>query len=181
MHGKKRFLLYINLKRNNLEFHAITVPTIDTARNAYLVQSLLNHGSQVLLVGHTGVGKTTLIEGILLSLDISVGSFSINFSAGTTSEGTQRCIETSFEKKSKNKYCPKNAKKKTICFVDDLNMPRKDTYGSQAPLELIRQWIDYGSWYSHEELNLNLINDLQFLWAMGKPGGGRSEISQRLM
>jgi len=41
-------------------------------------------------------------------------------------------------------------------------MPRKDTYGSQAPLELIRQWIDYGSWYNREKLTLNLINDLQF-------------------
>jgi len=101
-------------QEKNLEFHAITVPTVDTARNAYLVQSLLNHGSQVLLVGHTGVGKTTLVEGILISLDISVSSFTINFSAGTTSEGTQRCIEANFEKKSKNKYSPKNAKKKTI-------------------------------------------------------------------
>ena len=138
---------------------------------------LLNHESQILLVRHIGVGKNTLIEDILLSLDISVGLFSINFSIGTTSEGTQRCIETSFEKKSKNKYCPKNAKKKTICFVDDLNMLRKDTYGSQAPLELIRQWIDYGSWYNHEKLTLNLINDLQFLWAMGKSGGESSVIS----
>mmetsp|Transcript_42218 Transcript_42218/g.49058 ORF Transcript_42218/g.49058 Transcript_42218/m.49058 type:complete len:715 (+) Transcript_42218:8498-10642(+) len=60
-------------------------------------------------------------------------------------------------------------------------MPRKDTFGSQAPIELIRQWIDYGSWYNREKLTLNLINDLQFTCAMGKPGGGRAEISQRLM
>ena len=26
-------------------------------------------------------------------------------------------------------------------------MPAKDTFGSQPPLELIRQWIDYGFWY----------------------------------
>lgn len=101
-------------QEKNIKFSSITVPTVDTARNAYLVQSLLAYGSQVLLVGHTGVGKTTLVEGILLGLDITVSSFTINFSAGTTSEGTQQCIEANFEKKSKNKYCPKNAKKTTI-------------------------------------------------------------------
>ena len=33
---------------------------------------------------------------------------------------------------------PKQGKRKVICFIDDLNMARKDTYGSQPPLELIR-------------------------------------------
>lgn len=37
--------------------------------------------------------------------------------------------------------------KKLLTFMDDLNMPAKDTFGSQPPLELIRQWIDYGFWY----------------------------------
>ena len=33
--------------------------------------------------------------------------------------------------------------KRMLCFVDDLNMPRKDTYGSQPPLELIRPGLRY--------------------------------------
>ena len=37
--------------------------------------------------------------------------------------------------------------KKLLTYLDDLNMPAKDEYGSQPPLELMRQWIDYGSWY----------------------------------
>eukprot|EP00117_Sycon_ciliatum_P019779 scpid3161/ scgid17821/ Dynein heavy chain 2, axonemal; Axonemal beta dynein heavy chain 2; Ciliary dynein heavy chain 2 len=168
-------------QEKDLEFHIISVPTIDTARNKYLVQSLLKHGSQVLLVGHTGVGKTALVESVLLSVDISIRSFTINFSAGTTSEGTQNIIESNFDKRAKQKYSPKDAKKKALCFIDDLNMPRKDRFGSQPPLELIRQWIDYGKWYNREKLCLNEILNLQFLCAMGKPGGGRAEISNRLM
>lgn len=33
-----------------------------------------------------------------------------------------------------------------ITFMDDFNMPVKEKYGSQPPLELVRQWIDYGFW-----------------------------------
>ena len=156
------------------------MPTIDTTRNKYIIHSLLKQGSQVLLVGHTGVGKTALIESVLLGLDLSISSFTINFSAGTTAPNTQEIIEANFERRTKNKYRPKNAKKTAICFIDDLNMPRRDTFGSQPPLELIRQWIDYTSWYDRVKLSLNYIFDLQFLCAMGKPGGGRAVISRRL-
>jgi len=59
-------------------------------------------------------------------------------------------------------------------------MPRKDTFGSQPPLELLRQWIDYGFWYSQEKIEQNQICNFQLVSAMGKPGGGRAEISRRL-
>lgn len=70
---------------------------------------------------------------------------------------------------------------KAVCFIDDLNMPRMDTFGSQPPLELIRQWIDYGHWYDRHQVVKNYICDLQILSAMGKPGGGRAEISNRIL
>lgn len=41
--------------------------------------------------------------------------------------------------------------KKLLTLMDDLNMPAKDTFGSQPPLELIRQWIDYGFWYDRQK------------------------------
>ena len=173
--------LQANWKPVVKEFHDINVPTVDTVRNRFIVQSLLEHGSQILLVGHSGVGKTVLIDGILLTLDANTHNFTINFSAGTTSFNTQEVIESNFERRAKNKYRPKNSKQKAVCFIDDLNMPRKDTFGSQPPLELMRQWIDYGFWFDRAKIVPNYIQDLQFLSAMGKPGGGRAEISQRTM
>lgn len=37
--------------------------------------------------------------------------------------------------------------KKLLTFMDDFNMPAKDTFGSQPPLELMKMWMDYSFWY----------------------------------
>jgi len=68
-----------------------------------------------------------------------------------------------------------------VIFIDDLNMPRKDKFGSQPPLELIRQWVDYDGWYDRQQRELfKSIMDIQFIAAMGPSGGGRATISRRL-
>ena len=55
-------------------------------------------------------------------------------------------IVTSFLSPSSDVFVPVGGKK-LLTFMDDFNMPAKDTFGSQPPLELIRQWLDYGFWY----------------------------------
>uniref|UniRef100_A0A2K5CLM4 Dynein axonemal heavy chain 2 n=1 Tax=Aotus nancymaae TaxID=37293 RepID=A0A2K5CLM4_AOTNA len=164
----------------NAPFHKIMVPTIDTVRYNYLVSTLVANQNPVLLVGPVGTGKTSIAQSVLQSLPSSQWSVLIvNMSAQTTSNNVQSIIESRVEKRTKCVYVPFGGKS-MITFMDDLNMPAKDMFGSQPPLELIRLWIDYGFWYDRAKQTIKYIREMFLMAAMGPPGGGRTIISPRL-
>jgi len=163
-----------------MPFSRIIVPTVDTLRNIYIVHTLVTQNMHVMVVGNTGTGKTVLAQQELDALSPETyGKLTLYFSAATSSNTVQDIIEGVLEKRSKNKMGPIGGKKLVI-LVDDLNMPKKDTFGSQPPLELLRQWVDYGGWYDRGKQAWRYILDIQLITAMGPPGGGRSVISERL-
>ena len=75
----------------------------------------------------------------------------INFSAQTNSFRTQEIVESKLEKKRKT-LLGAPVGKKVALFVDDLNMPKLDRYGSQPPIELLRQYQDFQGFYDREKL-----------------------------
>lgn len=75
----------------------------------------------------------------------------VNFSAQTNSLRTQEIIESKLEKKRKTILGAPTGKKVAL-FVDDLNMPKLDRYGSQPPIELLRQYQDFKGLYDREKL-----------------------------
>jgi dynein heavy chain len=131
----------------NAPFYKILVPTVDTVRTSFLINALAKTGKHILLVGGSGTGKTSIIHNVLSQYHNETHTtFNINFSAETSSHTIQDMLEEKVEKRTKDVYVPIGGKK-MITFIDDLNLPRKDPWGSQPPLELIRQWLDNGFWY----------------------------------
>ncbi|ETN08753.1 hypothetical protein PPTG_11582 [Phytophthora nicotianae INRA-310] len=170
------------------QFTQVLVPTIDSERNAWLLDTLIRHHFHVLCTGDTGTGKSVSIKKKLLSglndppgSDVPpkfASSIFLNFSAQTSANQTQDLIEAKLDKRRKGVLGPPLGQS-CVIFVDDLNMPAKETYGAQPPIELLRQWMGHGGWYNRKDNSFTQLVDIQFIAAMGPPGGGRTRITQR--
>ncbi|XP_078721925.1 dynein axonemal heavy chain 11 [Lampetra fluviatilis] len=157
---------------------SVVVPTAETARLRYLLGLLASRGKPVLLVGNAGVGKTALVAEHLGALpdDYAVTSVPLNYY--TTSAMLQRVLERPLEKKAGRNYGPPG-NKRMVYFLDDVNMPEVDAYGTVQPHTLIRQHLDYGHWYDRQKLGLKEIHGCQYVACMN-PTAGSFTINPRL-
>nr|PNR35709.1 hypothetical protein PHYPA_021559 [Physcomitrium patens] len=160
-------------------FFKIQVPTVDTVRFKFVVGNLILAKRHTLVVGNVGVGKTLIIGTVLSTLPEGLSSFTMNFSAQTSSNSCQEGIEGRLEKRTKGVFAPPGGKF-LICFLDDVNMPKKSAFGFMPPLELLKLWMDNGFWYDRTKQEVKKILNMQLLCAMAPPGGGRNRISQRI-
>lgn len=88
-------------------------------------------------------------------------------------------VDSRLDKRKKGVFGPQIGKR-CVVFIDDLNMPAKEVYGAQPPLELLRQACDYDGWYGRDNVFRQMV-DVQFVAAMGPPGGGRAFVTHRLL
>lgn len=173
---------------SKLSFSEIIVPTTDSVRNTYLLDLLLSHDKHVLMVGATGTGKTININQYLMGaakvqgrvIRSNVIPITMTFSANTSANMTQDLLDSKMDKRRKGVYGPA-AGKKFYIYVDDLNMPKREEYGAQPPIELLRQWFDQGGWYDRKDLSFRKLIDLTFVTSMGPPGGGRQDVTARFL
>lgn len=159
-------------------FFSILVPTVDTVRDRFILEVLAKKSHHILFSGNTGVGKTVIIKDYLNSSNNDwFVSTVINCSAQTSTQNINDVFEDKLDAPTKKKRKPPPGKK-MIMFIDDVNMPALDLFGSQPPIELLRQIIESG-FYDLKNFLLKVVEDVIFVASCAPPGGGRNQVSQR--
>lgn len=149
----------------------LMVPTKENSCITYWANHCVTHNIPILLVGPTGTGKSVTIMNFLKELPKDKYIMNaMNFSARTSAQQVQDLVMSKLDRRRKGVFGPP-ALKHCINFVDDLAMPARDVYGSQGPLELIRQLLDHGHWSDLLDTSKIELIDLLFVGAMGMPGG----------
>ena len=163
-------------------FSSILVPTIDTARYSWFLNLLLTKSFPVMFIGDSGTAKSVTIQNTLKGLsEEKYCLLNINFSSRTTSLDFQKTLEENVDKRSIRTYGPTSGKT-LIVFIDDLNMPKIDKYGTQQPIQLLRFLIDRKNLYQRSgDLELRNIVDSQYIGSMTPPSGGNNVVEPRFI
>eukprot|EP00667_Euglena_gracilis_P000011 EG_transcript_11 len=162
-------------------FSELIVVTTDVVRYKWLINHLTVKDHHVLCVGPTGTGKTLVVNDKLMNgLEETFMPIFFTFSAQTTANQTQDLIFSKFDRRRKGIYGPPTGRK-FIVFIDDFNMPQREQYGAQPPIELVRQFMDHKGWYDRKTREFFEIQDVTIIGAMGPPGGGRNPVTNRLL
>ncbi|XRB05865.1 dynein axonemal heavy chain [Pycnococcus provasolii] len=162
-------------------YFELVVPTIDTTRYSFILETLLNVNRSSHFTGGSGVGKSASVVSKLNELGSKKWmQIPINFSAQTPAIDTQYIIESKLEKKRKTRFGAPMGNR-IVVFVDDVNMPAKETYSAQPPVELLRQFQDMKGFYDRKKLFWKDIEDTTLCCACAPTGGGRQELTPRFV
>lgn len=161
-----------------LPLQSTLVATAETWRLSFFCNLLMKRQRPVMLVGSAGTGKTVLMNQLMEELGDDYTVTLVPFNNYTTSMMLQGVLEKPLEKKAGRNYGPPGSKK-LIYFIDDMNMPEVDTYGTVEPHTLIRQHIDYSHWYDRVKMTLKDIHNTQYVSCMN-PTAGSFTINPRL-
>ncbi len=192
---KHAWVNWMDTRKESQSFRPGTKPetmlieTLDHVRYSWLLRHTIKHERTILFCGPTGTGKTAYMQNVILSLDKEeYMNLMLGFSAQSKCHQAQDLIDSRLDRRRKGIYGPPSGKKMVV-MVDDLNMPTKETYGAQPPIEILRMMIDkaayapYGGWYDRKDVThpFRMITDVLLLAAMGPPGGGRTFITPRFL
>ncbi len=124
-------------------FQNMVVPTAETTRQHYLIDVHRSIDKAMLYIGTAGTGKTTIVKNYFTTLDAEkCMNSTMNFNSYTDSKALQTVLQGNVDKRA-GKFLGPAAGRHLVFFMDDLNMPTVDAFGTQSPLCLIRQIIDY--------------------------------------
>eukprot|EP01059_Diplonema_ambulator_P030784 TRINITY_DN5411_c0_g1_i2.p1 TRINITY_DN5411_c0_g1~~TRINITY_DN5411_c0_g1_i2.p1 ORF type:complete len:4213 (+),score=1401.66 TRINITY_DN5411_c0_g1_i2:77-12640(+) len=168
------------------KFSDLHVTTKDTVRSIFFSKLIVTSGNHLLATGPTGTGKTLNIQNLILNgLPEKFSGIFLTFSAQTRANQCQNTLMGKFEKRKNGMETTSwgpPAGKMFVIFVDDANMPIKEQYGAQPPIELLRQYLDHAGFYNYlPPIKYNEVLDVVLTCAMGPPGGGRQSVTNRFL
>ena len=165
------------------DFSIMLVPTVETTRAGYILSQLHKRKRPVLMTGSSGTAKTSTALMFFNTLPSDTQRVKkICMSSATTPAMFQTTLEAELDKRGGKSFGPPGGKKMTA-FIDDMNMPERNNWGDQPTLEIVRQLIETSGFCfldKDKRGDLKVIEDLQYIGAMGHPGGGRQDIPNRL-
>eukprot|EP00792_Barthelona_sp_PAP020_P009044 TRINITY_DN3265_c0_g7_i1.p1 TRINITY_DN3265_c0_g7~~TRINITY_DN3265_c0_g7_i1.p1 ORF type:complete len:3985 (+),score=1167.19 TRINITY_DN3265_c0_g7_i1:38-11956(+) len=169
----------------SVPFFEILVPTIDTVRYSYLLKASIDVNRPLLFTGVSGVGKSVIMQDCINKMietnPKALSSIQINFSAQTSANRFQDFLEQKLDDRRRAKLLPPENTLSCVVFVDELNMPRKEVYGAQPPIELLRQLVVYNGIYDRSKGGWVSLENMRYVTACAPPGGGRSSTTGRLL
>ena len=171
MNWKDAVAPYTHVGAEAQSFSSIVVPTMDTTRLTFVLDALADQKKPAMLVGTAGSAKTTIIMDKLANLESETTLFfTINFNSYSDASTLQFMLEQPLEKKTGSIFGPPGTKR-LIYFVDDLNMPTPDKYGTQSAIALMRQQVDYGGFYDLKKLTMKKLENVSYVGAMNPTAG----------
>ena len=153
------------------------VPTVETVIFHTLLTNLLRVDRGVLINGPTG-GKTTAVSALLPTL--AHAAFHFKMGLRTSSGDLQRWIEARMHWISEDVLAGPQGRR-TLIFVDDVNLPALERSGTCPSIELLRQIRGDGGFYDCDRLHWRTIQGLSLIAACAPPGGCRSVLPTRLV
>ena len=153
------------------------IPTAGTATIQFFFDKLIATQQPVLLCGGDATGKTMLVRDRMKALPEATTFHYISFSYSTTSAVLQTQLQQKLERKMGRRWGPVGSKN-LVWVLDDVNTPAPDKYNTQTAIELLRQFLDYSTWYQKVRWQPIAISDVQLL-ALYNPTIGSAKVNPR--
>jgi dynein heavy chain len=163
----------------DVDYGQIFVETTSVVQMRSLLDILLRQRTPTMMVGLSGTGKSVLMKDFLASQDEYVVHETINMNFYMEHRDLQRRIERCLDKRSGVTFAPP-AGKRMIYFIDDMNLPEQEEFGTQNALSLLRMVMDTGTLFDRSDFGVKKeIIDVQYMAALN-PTAGSFIISDRL-
>lgn len=163
-----------------IPFWEILVSTTDTLKVSNVCSVLCRSRRNVFLLGGSGAGKSVVSEKLLhyLTVKRQIDNIKFFFSAQTEASTVYEGVLSQLYTRKRN---TKGAQlgREMVIFVEDVNMPKKETYGAQPPIEILRQIMDKGMLYHKQEMDQIQIVDTNLFVLAAPPEGGKNPLDPR--